>query len=201
MGRFRSSLLCDELLYFHFMTGWKKVVLQGAGFGVAFALVVCLILGGWLWYDSLPHAPKWNSTAIRATFKEVGVTTSAPRPKLTFSYVLENTTDADYSIPNDKSTVLVMATLPEGKGLEADEALSLTPCEIPARQKVVFSLSKEAEYTDAYLEADKDNAEKLAPFWSRRLKELDGFVLFDKAHRYEIILPNGWPDVKQQHAK
>ena len=137
------------------MTGWKKLVLQAASFGMAFALMVCLIVGGWLWYESQPHEPKWNSTAIRATFKEVGITTSVPRPRLTFSYVLENTTDTDYSIENDKSRVLIMATLPEGKGLEADEALSLTRCEIPARQKVVLSLSKEAEYNDAYPEDDR----------------------------------------------
>jgi hypothetical protein len=180
------------------MTGWKKLVLQAASFGAAFAVVLCLIVGSWLWYESHPHEPKWNSTTIRATFKEVGITTSVPKPKLTFSYVLENTTDTDYSIENDKLKVLVMETLPEGKGLEADEALSLTPCEIPARQKVVLSLSKEAEYNDAYPERDRDNEEKLASFMSRRLKELDGFVLFDKAHRYKIILPNGWPDVNKQ---
>jgi len=145
------------------------------------------------WHESQPHEAKWNSTAIRATFKQVGFTASVPRPTLIFSYVLENTTDADYSIENDKSKVLVMAALPDSKGLEQNETLSLTPSEIPARQKVLVSLSKEADYNDAYPERDKDNMEKAAPFLNRRLKELDGFVLFDKTHGYKIILPNGWP--------
>jgi hypothetical protein len=180
------------------MIGWKKIVLQAAGFGAAFAVTVCLIVGGWLWYESHPHEAKWNSSAIKATFKEVGITTSVPRLKLTFSYVLENTTDADYSIENDKSKVLVMATLPDGKGFEQDEALSLTPTEIPARQKVAVSLSKGADYNDAYPERDREDGKKLAAFMSRRLKELDGFVLFDKTHRYKIILPSGWADVNKQ---
>lgn len=84
------------------MPGWQKLVLRAASFGAAFAVVSCLIVGSWLWYESHPHEPKWNSTAIRATFKQVGITTAVPRPKLTFSYVLENTTDTDYSIENDK---------------------------------------------------------------------------------------------------
>ena len=86
-----------------------------------------------------------------------------------------------------------MAALPDSKGFEQVETLSLTPSEIPARQKVLVSLSKEADYNDAYPERDKDNMEKAAPFLNRRLKELDGFVLFDKTHGYKIILPNGWP--------
>jgi hypothetical protein len=47
------------------------------------------------------------------------------------------------------------------------------------------------EYNDAYPERDWDNDEKLAAFLNRRVKELDGFVLFDKTTRCEIVLPNG----------
>jgi hypothetical protein len=53
-----------------------------------------------------------------------------------------------------------------------------------------------------YPEREKDNGEKLAAFMDRRLKELDGFVLFDKTRRYKIILLNGWPDAsKKEPAK
>ena len=186
------------------MVGWKKLILQAAGFGAAFAVVLAAIVGTCIWYEGRPHKePEWNSTAIKATFKDVVITTSIPKPKLTFSYSLENTTTSDYSI-DDSSKVLVMATLPEGKGLEPDATLSLVPSfYLPAKQKVVLSISKEAEYNDAYPESDRDNGDKLAAFMSRRLKELDGgFVLFDKTRRYKIILPNGWPDVnKKESAK
>ena len=69
---------------------------------------------------------------------------------------------------------------------------------VPAKQKVVLSVSKEGEYSDAYPEREKHNTEKLAPYMNHRLKELDGFVVFDKTRRYKIVLPNGWPDVNKK---
>jgi hypothetical protein len=73
------------------MTGWKKLVLLAAGFGGGFAVVMAAIVGGWVWYQGRPQKqPEWNSAAIRATFKGVGITTSTPKPRLTFSYSLEN---------------------------------------------------------------------------------------------------------------
>jgi hypothetical protein len=183
------------------MFGWKKLVLTAAGFGGGFAVLIALIIGVWVWYQGRPQKqPEWNSSAIKATFKDLGITTSVPKPTLWFSYSLENTTNTDYSI-DDKSQVLVMATLPEGKGFQPDETLSLpSSLYIPAKQKVVVKVSKESEYNDAYTERDRDNVDKVAPFMNRRLNELDGFVLFDKMHRYEIILPNGWPDVKKKES-
>jgi hypothetical protein len=182
-------------------TPWKKLVLVGAGIGGGFAIMLAVIAAGWVWYEGRPHRdPDWNTTAIKATFKDVVITTSVPKPKLTFSYSLENTTASDYTI-DGTSQVQVMATLPEGKGFDPDEALSLpASLYIPSKQKVVLSIFKEAEYNDAYPERDRDNGEKLAAFMNRRLKELDGFVLFDKGRRYKIVLPNGWPDVNKKEA-
>jgi hypothetical protein len=185
------------------MTGWKKLVLMAAGFGGGFAVVMASIVGIWVWYQGRPQKqPEWNSTAIRATFKDVVITTSKPKARLKFSYSLDNTTHSDYSI-DDKSQVLIMATLPDGKGFEPDEAISLpSSFYVPATQKVVLTVSKECEYTDEYPEWDRGDLEKLGAFMTRRLKELDGFVVFDKTRRYKIILPNGWPDVnKRESAK
>lgn len=183
------------------MAGWQKLVLRAAGFGGGFAVALAVIVGGWVWHQGRPQKePEWNSSAIRATFKDVVITTSTPKPRLTFSYSLENTTSFDYSI-DDKSQVLVMATLPEAKGFEPDVTLSVpSTFYLPARQKVVLAVSKESEYNAAYPEQDRDNADKLAAFMTRRLKELDGFVLFDKTRRYKIILPNGWPDAKKKES-
>lgn len=171
-----------------------------AGFGSGFAAVLALTVGGWAWYQNQPHRqPQWNTTAMRATFKGVTMVTG-PKPVMKFAYSLENTTDADYSI--EPSQVVTMATVPEGKGLEVDDALSLpSSLFIPARQKVVLTVSKIGEYSDEYPERERNNVEKLKPYFDRRLKEVDGFVVFDKVHRYKIVLPNGWPDVKNQEPK
>jgi hypothetical protein len=180
---------------------WKKIILRAAGFGGGFAVILASIVGLSIWYEGRPpREPDWNSAAIKATFKNVLITTSTPKPKLIFSYSLENTTDRDYSI-DGASQVLVMATLPEGKGFEPEETLSLPPSlYIPAKQKVVLTVFKEGEYNEAYPERDKDSSDKIAPYMNRRLKELDGFVVFDKSRRYKIVLPNGWPDVNKKEA-
>jgi len=92
---------------------------------------------------------------------------------------------------------MIMATLPEGGNVfEADEALSLpTPFYLPAKQKVVLTISKESEYSEAYPERDNDRADKAATFIARHLKELGGFVLFDKTRRYKILFPGKWPEL------
>jgi hypothetical protein len=106
-----------------------------------------------------------------------------------FFLSIEKPTDADYSL--DPSTVSVMKLLPGGEGLEQDDSLSLSAREIPAKQKVVVSISGDMDY-----QGDRNDSAKLSEAFELQLKELDGFVLFDKAHRYKIVLPNGWPNVK-----
>jgi hypothetical protein len=202
---FILSSLCardSDRLCFYLMLSGKRLVLSAAGFGGGFAIVAAALVGGLAWYESRPKKlPEWNTTAIKATFKDVVLQTSVPKPKIVFSYSLENTTNDDYLIDH-KSQVAVMATMPEGKGFEPDETLMLPASfYIPANQKVVLAISKEYEYSDEYPERDRNNVEKLAPFMNRRLRLLDGFVLFDKARRYKIALPNGWPDVNRKHGK
>jgi len=55
------------------------------------------------------------------------------------------------------------------------------------------SISRDFDY-----QGDPNDLDKLSEVTNRHLKEIDGFVLFDKVHRYKIILPNGWPDVKKK---
>jgi hypothetical protein len=173
---------------FRSMTGWKKAVLQAAVFGAAFAAVLCLIVGAWTWYFA--HR-SWNGTAIQATYKDLTLTTfpSHQSMKEDFSYVLENTTNADYSL--NSSTVVLMTTLPDGKGLEQRHDFTFSSTEIPAKQKVVLTISQDLDF-----QGDQNDLAAISAFTNRKLKHLDGFVLFDEAHRYKIILPNGWPNLR-----
>jgi hypothetical protein len=215
----------------------KNNILIAAGLGGGFAVILAAVAGTWVWYEVRPHKdPGWNSTAIKATFKDVVITTSTPNWKLTFSYILENTTNSDYSI--DGASQVIMATLPGGKGFEPDETLSLpSSFYIPAKQKVVLSVfhalssserrqflsnwdpdfkglsrqgqdqviellqqkAKEGEYTDVFSERDKDGRNfSSSSYMNLRLRELDGFVVFDKTRRYKIVLPNGWLDASKK---
>jgi hypothetical protein len=58
------------------MVVWKKFVLMAAGFGGGFAVVMGAIVGSWVWYQARPQKEReWNTTAIKATFKDVVITT------------------------------------------------------------------------------------------------------------------------------
>lgn len=180
------------------MASWKKLLLIAAGAGGGFAIVLCGLVGGWLWYSNRPVKERdWNTGSIKATFTKVLLATSTPKPKMEFTYSLENTTALDYSL--DRTSISLMATLPDNQGFLPDETLTLPDAlYVPPKQKVVMTISKECEYTDSYPEKDKDDVAKIAPFMDRRLKEIDGFVIFDKTHRYKISLPNGWKDYKHE---
>jgi hypothetical protein len=93
---------------------------------------------------------------------------------------LENTTNADYSL--DPSTALLMATLPDGKGLEQRPDFTFSSTQTPAKQKVVLTISQDLDF-----QGDQNDlaALSLSAFTNRKLKHLDGFVMFDEAHRYK----------------
>jgi hypothetical protein len=178
------------------MVNWKRSLLIGVGFGAGFALVLVALIAAYVWYDGRPHSePAWNTTAMKATFSNVQIVTSTPKPYLTFWYNVENTTSSDYIIT---SNTVLMAIRPSTHTLASDATLSLAETEvyIPAKQKVEIKINKACEYNESYAVEQKDNPDKINPFFNRRLKELDGFVLFDKNRRYKIILPNGWPSAK-----
>jgi len=65
---------------------------------------------------------------------------------------------------------------------------------LPPGQKVTVSFRLTYDYNDSYPKGDRDNLDKLSKFMGRRLKELEGFGVLDRANRYQIMFPKGWED-------
>ena len=175
------------------MGRWQVLFFRAAGFGAGFAAALVIATAGWLFYQSLPETPKpWNRDVIKATFADLKVNTGE-RPIATFKYTLENTTRHDYYLPTDDKSAFVI--LPGGKGMSQDEELAWDKGSyLPPGQKVTVSFWVTYDYNDSYPKNDRGNLDKLSKFMGRRLKELEGFAVLDRANRYQIVFPKGWED-------
>ncbi len=188
------------------MAYWKKLVLIAAGFGSSFAIVIGLMIGTWAWYQGRPATPNpWNANAIVATFdhpeQEIGQPNKGPddfQPVLyAVYYDLENTTQNDYYLPPRGQLQLAERlrrenSLSDGRHFALDEE----PIFIPAKQR--RRIAVHLFYPD-FCDVGPEGKHARSARWKlitgclkRDIPDLNGFVLFDTANRYQINLPNGW---------
>jgi hypothetical protein len=118
-----------------------------------------------------------DRTAIRATLERVVPTHN----DVIFIYLLENRTDADYRLPEERairlrarsaSTRRLLTKLPE-------QVTGDFPLLLPARSKTHFALILTSNH--------EVQPEQTAEF--RKSLDIDSFIVFDPARRYEIELP------------
>jgi hypothetical protein len=180
------------------VTGWKRVVLAGVSMGAGAAIALFLVGGGYVWYAARPKPPKpWNTSAIRAVFDRVD--TEGEKNAVAFRYTLENTTEFDFRLTR-RDNLHLMAKLGEPASLMDDVAFFEVfdlPIYVPARQKVVYSIHFAYPYKEERLKADATLDERRAfrkrlANWFTKEVNLNGFVLFDDEHRYQIDFPKGW---------
>jgi hypothetical protein len=161
-------------------------------------LVVTAAAGFWfLWTDTHSNVSKgWNSTAIRATYVGAQLRETDPgHASLVLTYELSNATDSDYRLADDPNFV-VMSRLKSDRSLSSQEDMRLSyPTFLPARQRARVAL--EIRHTFVW-PGDGDAAlqNKLKEFVNQRLSDVDEFVLFDSADRYQIEFPSAWQELK-----
>jgi hypothetical protein len=92
-----------------------------------------------------------------------------------------------------------MAVLTDGNVLskefghyQASDATVDGPAFIPPGGTARITLRISYRYPDEFTEADKNNAKKTITSMNYRLKELNGFVIFDEQNHYRVDLPEGW---------
>jgi hypothetical protein len=82
---------------------------------------------------------------------------------------------------------------------QTSEASVTGPDFIPPNSKARISLHLAYSLPTDGAEANKSENDRIISSLSHRLKELNGFVIFDQDRHYRIDLPCGWrdwPDVK-----
>ena len=175
------------------MASWKRLLVFGAGAGTGFAVTLAVIVGALLWRESRPKPPKpWDTKAITASFGSIG--TEGEKNTLVFHYKLENSTDFDYR-SFDGAGVLMAARLEREQSLKlSGGAISVDyPVFVPAHQRVLLALHlPDYSYTEPLPPPGAERRAKLAAYVAKEVPNLDGFVLFDEANRYQINFPKGW---------
>lgn len=149
--------------------GWKFLGALIAGL----ALLAAAVFG--MRNRSIPEHE--NGTAIRATLERVVPTHN----DVAFVYLLENRTDADYRIPEEQA-IRLRARSASTKRLLTKLPAQVTgdfPLLLPARSRTHFALIVTANH--------EVQPEQTAEF--RKSLDIDSFLLFDPARRYQIELP------------
>ena len=192
------------------MSKWKEILLRAVGYGAGITLALVLVAATGYYYLQRPTPPRpWNAGAIRATFYRVD--TTGESKQLQFQYVLENTTDTDYSLET-YSTPRIAGMLKDTNSLTgfADNEIVLRlPIYVPAHKKTRIDITLPSYGFATIVEpgesSTKEERQKyhvaVAAYVTKEMSNLNGFVIFDESQRYEIDLPNGWKNITEASEK
>jgi len=171
------------------MITWKRIFCMAMGFGADVVLALGLVAAAWYWYANRPRP--WDKNALKAKFDLLEYQAKQEEFVITFDYVLENSTNKDYTLSPD-TTVFERMVVDSGYG-NALNAEIVGNVFIPAKHAMIVKIQVPYKYED--FETTFQNTverEKSEIFLSKRLNRIDNFELFDKENRYEIDLPNQW---------
>jgi hypothetical protein len=142
----------------------------------------------------------WNSSAITATYVGAQLRElDSGNAAVYLAYEVQNHTDSDYQLA-DGPRALVMSRLRADGSLSSQEQVRLSyPTFLPARQRARVALEIPSSFS---WPADSDPAfqDRLRDLVNQKLTEVQAFVLFDQADRFEIEFPSGWQDLETASA-
>jgi hypothetical protein len=162
--------------------------------GFLLALVVTAIV---LYFHPVAKTQKpWNSTAITATYVGAQLRQlDSGNASLFLAYEVQNHTDSDYQLA-DGPTALVMSRLRADGSLTSQQPVRLSyPTFLPARQRARVALEVPAPFNWPG-DNDPEFQDKLRDFVNQKLADVQAFVLFDQADRFDIEFPSGWQELK-----
>jgi hypothetical protein len=167
--------------------------------GFLIALVITAAINLYLRHGvSKPHS--WNSSAITATYVGAQLRElDSGNAAVYLAYEIQNHTDSDYQLA-DGPRALVMSRLRADGSLSSQEQVRLSyPTFLPARQRARVALEIPSSFS---WPADNDPAfqDKLRDLVNQKLMEVQAFVLFDQADRFEIEFPSGWQELETASA-
>jgi len=222
---------------------WKRLALISAASGAGFAVALSTIVGGFAWYASRPKP--WNTSALKATFERLDVksgvaplaqdlpppppgfipypqsrhddfTADSEATRLLFHYVLENTANLDYRLP-DAESLMVMLKRAAGTLKRSEYEIKFdSPVFIPAKQRADLTMNMfyTIDYQAVSDRAHSDKPSKIedlvrkyggrvafdpvihaelvrdpSAFLKKYEPDLDMVVIFDETSRYQINLP------------
>lgn len=138
-----------------------------------------------------PDKNSWKADRIRASFTGMQIhEVDAANSTIAFYFDLENTTTADFRLPNG-SNLIVMSRLKSDHSLSSENHPRLQDgVFIPAknRTRIAIELTRQFEWPTA---SDSMEA-KIRQFAAGSVENLEGFALFDQLNHVQIDLPGNW---------
>jgi hypothetical protein len=177
---------------------WKQIAVRSAAFGGTFALILALIIGGFLWWSNRPKS--WSTEAITAAKPHFEM---ASGDVITFriQYPLTNHTKRDYVIPSSSDGALMFKRSDDGSLLKVEDATWGDKVRIPSGQTInetFFYKVKLSDYNTSLAELTRTGKDgsgispELSKFLDKRMNEIAGFVFFDYLNNYKIDMPRDW---------
>jgi len=139
----------------------------------------------------------WNSGAIESTLSGVRVKEIDPtHAAVLLFYDLDNKTDADYRLANGPD-VVIMTRLQSDGSLVSDEQVSLDAAAfVPARNRTRVAVEMSRPF-DWPRQNDPVAESQIRQLVAAQVSGVEGFVVFDRAARYQIELPAESPQTEQ----
>jgi hypothetical protein len=166
--------------------------------GFLLAIVLAAVV---LYFRPARNSPKpWNSNAITANYVGAQLRElDSGNAALFLAFEVQNHTDSDYQLA-DGPGALVMSRLKADGSLSSQQQVRLSYATfLPARQRARVALEIASPFG---WPSDSDSAyqDKLRDFVNQKLVDVQAFVLFDQADRFEIEFPGGWQELKMASA-
>jgi hypothetical protein len=179
------------------MALWKKIgwiAIVSSGF--LLLLILASVKSSRPLSSAAPANP-WNSGAIESTLSGVRVREIDPtHAAVLLFYDLDNKTDSDYRLANGPD-VVVMSRLEPGGSLVSDRQVALDSAAfVPARNRtrVAMEMSRSFNWPR---QNDPVAESQFRQLVAAQVAGVKGFVVFDRAARYEIELPAAAPQLEQ----
>jgi hypothetical protein len=166
--------------------------------GFLLALLVTAVI---LYVHPGGRSPKpWNPSAITASYVGAQLRQlDSDNAALFLAYEVQNHTDSDYQLA-DGPGALVMSRLRADGSLSSQQQVRLSyPTFLPARQRARVALEIPAPFGWPE-DGDPSFQDKLRDFVNQKLAEVQAFVLFDQADRFDIEFPNSWQELRMASA-
>lgn len=164
---------------------------------LGFSLAVALTAGILLYVQRGRRLPEpWNSSAITATYAGAQLRElDSGNAALYLTYEVQNHTDSDYQLM-DGPGALVMSRLRVDGSLSSQQQVRLSyPTFLPARQRARVALEVRSPFSWP-VDGDPAYQDKLRDFVKKKLVDVQAFVLFDQADRFDIEFPSGWQELR-----
>jgi hypothetical protein len=175
---------------------WQKVGVVGAATVVFLALLILLMGRSQRSEISAKPAAPWNSRAVEGAYAGVRVREiDASSAAVVFLYDLDNQSGSDYELTKGPG-VVVMSRLKSAGSFSSEKAVNLSASAfVPAnsRTRIALEIKEPFNWPPP---ADASSEVRFRQLVAQEVADLDGFALFDEAHRYQIDLPGSWPAVE-----